>query len=200
MDIMDFLTQALQLPDPDLNRRLMELVSVRTLERRDLVIRAGDQQNYVSFLMEGVLRGFFMDVNGHEITDCFCALPGHPAMSCLSLDTPSPISIEALTRSTILTIPVAVAAPLLHSEPHLMRMYNRMLIEALGQHWEIKTALYQYTAAERYQWFLRTYPGLTGCASGRHIASFLGMTPVTLSRLRRALREQGEPVGDFEKV
>ena len=46
------------------------------------------------------------------------------------------------------------------------------------------------TAMQRYQWFLEAYPGFIDKVSNKHIASFLGMTPVTLSRLRRVLREK----------
>lgn len=52
--------------------------------------------------------------------------------------------------------------------------------------------MYQHAAMERYQWFLQAYPGLCYQVSGKQIASFLGMTQVTLSRLRRAMREAGQ--------
>ena len=42
---------------------------------------------------------------------------------------------------------------------------------------------------QRYQWFLENYPGLIHTLNNKHIASFLGMTPVTLSRLRHQLRK-----------
>ena len=71
-----------------------------------------------------------------------------------------------------------------------MALYNQMLIAALKAHWELKRVLNSYTAAERYQWFLDKYPGLIDKVSNKYIASFLGMTPVTLSRLRRMLREK----------
>ena len=44
----------------------------------------------------------------------------------------------------------------------------------------------QYPAAERYAWFTRSYPGLIDRVSHRYVASFLGITPVTLSRVRAA--------------
>jgi len=74
-------------------------------------------------------------------------------------------------------------------------LYNRVLIAAiaaLDEHWRMKQVLHQYTALQRYQWFLETYPGLVDRVSNKNIASFLGMSPVTLSRLRRTMREQRE--------
>ena len=70
-----------------------------------------------------------------------------------------------------------------------MSLYNRLLQQSSQVHWEIKNMLCQHNAMERYQWFLRAYPGLIEQISNKYVASFLGITPVTLSRLRRALRE-----------
>ena len=70
------------------------------------------------------------------------------------------------------------------------QLYANLVLRSAKRHWEIKTVLYQYTATQKYQWFLQAYPELICHVSGRHIASFLGMTPVTLSRLKRTLHEQ----------
>ena len=100
------------------------------------------------------------------------------------------LSIEALTDSEILCIPIESIRELLKENIFLLQIYNRFLANALERHWEIKNILHKQTAKERYQWFLEAYPGLIDRVSNKHIASFLGMTPVTLSRLRRVLREK----------
>lgn len=48
----------------------------------------------------------------------------------------------------------------------------------------------QHTATERHRWFLDAYPELDEIAKDRTIASFLGMTPVTLSRIKRTVRSE----------
>ena len=65
-----------------------------------------------------------------------------------------------------------------------MYTYNHLLTDALKRHWEIKTMLYKCTAKERYEWFLENYPGLIDQVTNKYIASFLRMSPVTLSRLK----------------
>lgn len=62
----------------------------------------------------------------------------------------------------------------------------------MKSHWELKRVLNSCTAVQRYQWFLEEYPGLIDRVSNKYIASFLGMTPVTLSWLRRTLREENK--------
>lgn len=78
----------------------------------------------------------------------------------------------------------------------IVELYNRFLISALNEHWKLKQVLVQYSAIQRYQWFMKEYPGLIDRVSNKHIASFLGMTPVTLSRLRRVIKGEQQPVKD----
>ena len=52
--------------------------------------------------------------------------------------------------------------------------------------------LYHNSAMDRYRWFHRHYPTLEPLVSGKHLASFLGITPVTLSRLRHQVKIECE--------
>ena len=119
------------------------------------------------------------------VLDCFGVEPGTPALSCSELLTPSSITIEAMERSVVLALPAYALYPYLQNNLNLMRIYNQMLWVSLKEHWENKMAMVQYSAMERYQWFLRRYPGVIDRVPHRHVASFLGITPVSLSRIRR---------------
>ena len=80
---------------------------------------------------------------------------------------------------------------LLENDVRTVHIYNSLLRNSLLEHWQIKTVLHKRTSMERYQWFLQAYPGLIDQVTHRYIASFLEMSPVTLSCLRAALK-QGE--------
>lgn len=61
-----------------------------------------------------------------------------------------------------------------------------------NMHLELKRIGSQYDAMKRYLWFLEKYPGLIDAVNNKYIASYLNMTPVTLSRLRRKLKDSKE--------
>lgn len=192
MSLAELYRDLFGLADEQLIRRLTELGEVRTVKKGYVLYREGEVPSKLTFLLQGLLRGYFLDTGGRDITDCFAFEMGAPATACIALGEPATISIEALEDSQVLELPLGVVLELLEEYPQLYRLYSAFLLDALKRHWEVKAAMYQYTAMERYQWFLRAYPGLCHQVSGKHIASFLGMTQVTLSRLRRTLREAGQ--------
>ena len=184
-----FWTEGIKVTNPTLAKQRADLSRQMRLAKKELLVREGERQKHFVFLLQGVLRGYFLDINGREITDCIGFQCGTPAMASILLQEPSIISIEAVTPCELLTIEAQTLQQLLQQNTELVWIYNAYLQQALQTNWQIKTTVCQHTAMERYQWFLQTYPGLIDQMNNKHIASFLGMTPVTLSRLRRTLRE-----------
>ncbi len=190
MHPQDVFEKTLGLTDPDLIQELIDACTPLHLKAGDFLIREGDMPMVVPFLLKGIVRGFLFDVNGREITDCFAVQPGIPVMTSADLRVPSPFSMEAMVDSEFLTIPIVEIQRLLEKYSELQQLYNQLLIFSFSMHWEIKLTLCRNTAMQKYQWFLEKYPGLIDRISNKCIASFLGMTPVTLSKLRRVLREK----------
>ena len=154
-----------------------------------ILVTGGEVQTELPVLLSGIFRGFVISEEGHEVTDCFAFRPGDFVMGCGGLREVSQVSFEAMCDSEVLLIPLDPLVGALNTSWDLMALYNHALQEALKRHWELKILLLQCPAMERYQWFLKKYPGLIDEVSNKHIASFLGMTPVTLSRLRQRVRE-----------
>ena len=110
--------------------------------------------------------------------------------------TPSPMAIGMLEEGRFFCVPMQVIARMQMHDMEMAILYNQLLTDALERNWEMKQVLAQCTALQRYQWFLEEYPGIIDRVNNKYIASFLGMTPVSLSRLRRELRgrqDSGEP-------
>lgn len=174
--------------DEGIVQDLLREAKIEHWKKGSMILEVGEPQTQVSFLVEGILRGFVVDINGKDITDCFAFRYGDVVTGCNEFGEPSQINIEALTDCALLQIPVAVLERFMQQYPTLLRVYNKILRQALKRHWETKKVIYQ-PAMQRYQWFLAAYPGLIDAVSNKYIASYLGITPVTLSRLRRQLRE-----------
>ena len=190
VDKEKFYREIMQVDDSSLVRALAEMSDILYLEKGELFIHQGDKQEDFLFLVSGVFRGFYLDMNGKEITDCFGVKPGTPAMSASISNTVSPISIEAATECVLVRVPGWKLLPLMESNALLLKIYNEILQAAIQIHWELKLVVSQRTALERYQWFLKKYPGLIDRISNKHIATYLGMSPVTFSRIRGTMRER----------
>lgn len=110
-------------------------------------------------------------------------------MPVANLDSPSTENIETLTPCTLACLPLTGVRQMLKYSREVAAVYNRLLSEALERHWMLKSIRYQYTAAQRYEWFLKAYPGVIDQIGHKYVASFLNMTPVTLSRIRKSSHE-----------
>lgn len=189
--IAEFYENVMHIKDRELLDRLLQASELRRVKKGEVLLRVNEVQQWCPLLVSGLIRGYLLDVNGRDISECFCYEPGTAVISCLGLEEISPISFEALEESELVCVRLPELQQLLGEYVELLWLYNRMLLAAMRTQWETKMALYQYTGRQRYEWFLRTYPSLANRVSDKHIATYLGITPVTLSRLRRALREEG---------
>lgn len=192
MRLEDFYRNILGLTDQGLISEAVKASGYKTLRQGEYLIRQGIIPTRLYFLLQGIVRGFMLDVNGRDITDCICFRCGEPIMPDNDFTQPASITIEALEDCEIVYIPLTVVEDLLQKYPSLWELYQRFLLHSANMHRELKIATYQYSAVQRYQWFLEKYPGLIDQVPHKYIASLLNMTPVTLSKMRKILKENGE--------
>ncbi|HJD26730.1 MAG TPA: Crp/Fnr family transcriptional regulator [Candidatus Blautia intestinipullorum] len=167
---------------------------IKNLEKGQRVIKEGETVTEVGFIVRGVLKAVYKDIFGKERVYCFGYIPGEAAVSVanLAVGVKSICSVEAVNECTILCVPMVCLVKLIHNNIEASHVYSRMLSMSLRKVIEHNKILMICEVQERYQWFRETYPGLSELVRKKDIASYLGMTPESLSRILKEVRKNIE--------
>ncbi len=171
-------------------RRCTSFFTVRKLHKRQFLLQEGDVCRCISFVTRGCLRIYTVDAKGEEHLIQF-AVEDWWASDLQSFLTgePGTYNIDALEDTKVLSLDHDARERLLEAVPKMERFF-RLLIEAnhVATNRRIAWAL-GATAQERYLDFLKTYPALVQRIPQKYIASYLGITPQSLSRIRKDLAQ-----------
>ncbi|MEU4191119.1 Crp/Fnr family transcriptional regulator [Kribbella sp. NPDC026611] len=176
-----------QLPDQDAERG-RQVFRRRRVDRGELVVRVGDPPDRVAFVEQGLFRLYGTDDAGTERTLAFRA-EGELvcAYSAALRREPSRIAIEALEPSWLMVAQRPEYDAMVAANPGWQQLVGR-LTEALYLALERRQSdLLLTDAADRYTRFVTEHPALAARLTQRQIASYVGVTPEALSRIRRRL-------------
>lgn len=190
MQIEFFWKEALGIEDALLVEALSSVSEIVQVKKGEILVRQGEVQAWITLIIEGVFRGYYLNDEGREVTDCFGFRLGEPAMACQNLHEPAEITVVAAADSLCLRFPAEAMTELCQRHPQLIQVYDMLLVEGIKRHQTIKEALRHLDLEGRYQWFLREYPGLIDTVRHQDIASFLGVTPQSLSRVRGRVKRK----------
>src|SRR5262245_23466631 len=166
----------------------------RRLAEGEFLQRAGDITKYAAFVAAGCLRNYVIDAKGKEHIVEFAPETWWLADSTsLNNGTPSPYFVDAIEDSDLLLI----------DRPS----HQRLVDDVVGYAAAFRTGLQRHAAAkderivnslaasaeERYLDFLRMYPSVALRVPQAMLASYLGITPETVSRIRRNLSRKRRP-------
>ena len=175
----------------DEGRRLADLFRARTVGAREPVALPGGAGHDVLFVHAGLLRFYYPSDGGKEANKAFVAEGEFAgALGAAALGVPPLYGVEALERSVVLAAPCAALADLMDRDRALDRFGRRLAETILARKERRARALMQQSAAERYADFVRLRPDLVQRVPQYEIASYLGVTDVHLSRVRRAEAER----------
>ncbi|MBO9639958.1 MAG: Crp/Fnr family transcriptional regulator [Siphonobacter aquaeclarae] len=171
---------------PDTWERLEPLFSPLTLRKGEYFLTAGALARQIGFLSEGVMRAFYGNDEGEEYNKHFfvpyCLIGGYAS---LITGQPNQIVQQALTDCRILVADYGQLTALYDTAPELERAARRLAEQFFVNKEEREIELVLCNATERYARFQQQFPGLEQVIPQYHIASYLGITPTQLSRIRR---------------
>jgi CRP-like cAMP-binding protein len=163
----------------------------RRIKKRQFLLHEREVAKYIAFVNSGCLRSYTIDHLGNEHVIQFAVKDWWIAdMSSYLSGLPSTFNIDALQDCDVLLLETSKREELLATVPKFER-YFRLLMEAnyIATHKRINESL-STSAEERYLNFIKNYPNLLEQIPQNQIASYLGITPQSLSRIRKELTKK----------
>ena len=175
-----------KLNDEELER--IESVCVfRKLRKQQYLLQEGDVWRLHAFIVKGCLRTYSIDEKGVEhIIGFGIANWWVGDRESLKSGKPSRFNIDAVSNSEVILITERDFNRLLAEIPAFNEMINTILDRSFMAAQRRILSFISQSAEEKYLTFLEMYPGFDACIPKNMIASFLGITRETLSRIRRS--------------
>jgi len=185
--ISGFLKDFNVLTDIEINN-FLQMGKIRHLSKGDFFIREGKLCKEVAFINSGILRTFFTPESGEEITYCI-TFPNTlvTAYSALITSLPTLENIQAVSSCELLVVQKTDVDQLSQSSLNWTRFFK---IIAEQQYIELEKRLFLFQkekAKKRYIDLLENQPAYIQQIPLQYLASYLGITPRHLSRLRKEI-------------
>ncbi len=163
----------------------ISLFSKIQLKKKDYFAKEGEYSSQLAFISNGIMRAFFRNKSGKEYNKTFFTASSFvAAYSSITTKQKNLINIQCLTDCTLLVADFRQLTALYSNYPKFESL-ARTIAEykfAIKEKREIE--LVTLDATERYSIFKKEHPDLENLINQYHIASYLGVTPTQLSRIR----------------
>lgn len=185
--LLDFIHQ--MIPNMQVSSESLRLIAdkfeVHNLSRHEFLLKEGKISGYY-YLAEGFLRAFTFDSEGNEITTGFYG-SGRVVFEASSffLHRPSTESIQAIHDCKGFYTNFEQLNGLFHNVPAFREFGRAVLVKEFVRYKEQTLAMINKSAEARYADFMESNREIFQYAQLKHIASFLGITDTSLSRIRR---------------
>lgn len=173
----------------DQQEKFCKLVSDKHIKKGDYFLREGELSKTIAFVKKGLFRYYYIDYEGNEFTkDFFAKNTILISYSSMLEQRGSYFFIQALEDSELEEIDYFKAQKLMAEHPCWNAFLVVHLQGVLGKKVERERELLMFDAEDRYRKFLEQYPGIDTRVKQHMIASYLGIMPQSLSRIRKNMK------------
>lgn len=167
---------------------LLAAASPLELPTRHILVNQGETPTHFYFVCQGICHASYLTPEGKEFSkEFYWEQDWMIGFENLIHRTPSPYLLESLTPVTLLCLPIDY----LYQWRERSHPLYLKLLEAQLMHKENKERfMLLYRPEQRYQVMCQQFPALIPRVSDTHIAAYLGITPISLSRIKARLRDE----------
>lgn len=189
--LFDFISKAVQLQDVDV-LKIGSKLSIENYDKGDFILKQNQVSKTLKFVLSGVYRVYQLK-DDKEITSYFNYEERNPLVASfvsLLANKPSTEFIECIIPGKVISISYSDWKELYKTSLEL-NVFGRLMAEKnyLLAIQRIESLQYQ-NASERYEMFLKLYPNLLNQIPHHYISSYLGITPESLSRVRKTFTKK----------
>jgi len=183
--------QLLQGMSPAQWGELEPLLAVSDYRKGEPLVRQGDEEMELFFILEGMLKRVVSNPEGREMILRFAAeTEMDHSYAAWRLRTPVPYSIVAVTKVRTAELPMPQWVEFLDRHPGLKQRFEYEVMKLMSEVMAHTITLHLLDAPGRLSRFQRKHPELAGRIPKKELAAYLNLTPETLSRLKQKI---GEP-------
>jgi CRP-like cAMP-binding protein len=167
------------------SKRLCSVARFKKMEKGDILVHQSSENHSEYFLLNGKCRNLIRDAMGREVTLGFTnGLGIVPPNIARTRDGISLVEVEVLAKSDIAIIDSNKLTELMVADEEIRDWGNTVMRQELQRMMAREWSLAALSAQEKLEWFRSDFPDGEAIFPHVHIASYLGITPVTLSRAR----------------
>jgi CRP-like cAMP-binding protein len=170
---------------------LHNVFKYKLFKKTEFLCMAGDIPDYLYFIYSGLIRFFYIDYEGNEhIKDFFFEDQFASSYASFLYRLPSPYYIEALEDTHILQINYKNYISNIENNKYWAEIARKTAEYLYFRKEKKESSLLLEMATERYLRFLQEFPVLQGRLKQKDIASYLNITPESLSRIKKELEKK----------
>jgi CRP-like cAMP-binding protein len=178
--------KTIQLSDDEFEK-IISVFRLRKLKRFHFLLQEGTTCTFDSFVLSGALRQYFINEEGKEHVIQFAFKDWWISdWSSILTQSPSFYNIEAIEPTEVLQVDISALEKLFDQVPKMEKYFRVMFQKAFAAQ-QRRILWLQKSAEERYKEFIETYPDFEQKLSQAQIASYLGITRESLSRIKKEL-------------
>lgn len=160
------------------------LLKTKTLKKKEYLIQEGSVCEFIGFVTSGKLRSYVQNDGVEFNNDFYLQNSIVTAYTSYLTQNPTNCNIEALADTEIAFITYKQFNALIEEDVHFLKLAKYISDVFFIRKCKRETSFLKNSAAERLEMLYKTYPGIEQQISQYHIASYLGIKPESLSRIK----------------
>ncbi|GGK34544.1 cyclic nucleotide-binding protein [Yeosuana aromativorans] len=173
----------------DAFEKLKGISTFKHIKADTLIAKEGETPTKIYMLVSGLMRVYFSTESGKEFNkNFFMPICFVGSFTALIKNKPSKLNYETLTDCKVYEIDYVKLIKLCHTDIVISNLYNKIVEHIFMQYEERQLELISLDAKQRYLELRKRIPDIDLLIAQYHIASYLSITPVQLSRIRKGLK------------